>query len=56
MQGERRKKRKAKVRKESVDTQEKDSCQLHDLDVDMGENKEELSFLPSAGEQFVWVA
>ena len=36
------------MRKESVDTQEKDSCQLHDMDVDMGENKEELSFLRSA--------
>ena len=40
-------KRKAVVRKESADTQEQESCQLNDMDVDMDE-KEELSFVPSA--------
>ena len=45
--GARRRKRKAVVRKESADTQEQESCQLNDMDVDMDE-KEELSFVPSA--------
>ena len=42
------KKRKATVRKESADTQECVSCQLNELEVDMDENKKELSFIPSA--------
>ena len=42
-----RKKRKAVVRKESADTQESESYQLNGMDVDMNENKEELSFIPS---------
>ena len=41
------KKRKAVVRKESADSQESESYQLNDMDVDMNENKEELSFIPS---------
>ena len=36
------------MRKESADTQEYESCQLTDMDVDMDENKEEWSFIPSA--------
>ena len=43
-----RKKRKAVMRNESADTQEYESCQLTDIDVDMDENKEEWSFIPSA--------
>ena len=35
------------VRKESADTQEKESWQLNDMDMDMNENEEELSFIPS---------
>ena len=35
------------VRKESADSRESESCQLNDMDVDMNENKEELSFIPS---------
>ena len=35
------------VRKESADTQEYESCQLNNMDMDMNENKEELSFIPS---------
>ena len=42
------KKRKAVVRKESADTQEYESCQLNAMDLDMDENKEELSFIPCA--------
>ena len=34
------------VRKESADSQESESYQLNDMDVDMNENKEELSFIP----------
>ena len=37
-------KRKAVVRTESSDTQEYESCQLNDVEVDMFENKEESSF------------
>ena len=36
--------------KESADTQEYESCQLSDMDVDMDEKKEELSFIPSSAE------
>ena len=36
------------LRKESADTQEYESCQLNDMDVDMDENKQELSFIPIA--------
>ena len=36
------------LRKESADTQEYESCQLNDMDVDMDENKQELIFLPIA--------
>ena len=39
------KKRKAVVRTESADTQEYRSCQVNDMDVDMDENSEELSFI-----------
>ena len=42
------KKRKAVLRRESADTQEYESCQRNDVDVDMCENKDELSFIPSA--------
>ena len=35
------------VRKQSADTQEYESWQLKDMDMDMNENKEELSFVPS---------
>ena len=35
------------VRKESADTQDYESCQWNDMDVDMDENMEELSFIPS---------
>ena len=42
-----KKKRKAVVRKESADTGEYESCQLNNMDVDMGENVEEPSFIPS---------
>ena len=35
------------VRKELGDTQESESWQLNDMDMDMNENKEELSFIPS---------
>ena len=41
-----RRKRKAVVWRESGDTQEYGSCQRNDLDVDMDETKEELSFTP----------
>ena len=34
------------VRKESADTQEYESWQLNDMDMDMNENRE-LSFIPS---------
>ena len=46
--GSSQKKRKAVVQKESADTQEYESCQQNDMDVDMDENNEELSFVPSA--------
>ena len=36
------------LRKESADTQEYESCQLNDMDVDMDENEQELSFIPIA--------
>ena len=36
------------MREESTDTRECESCQLKDMDVHMDENKEELSFVPSA--------
>ena len=36
------------MRKESADTQEYESCQQNDIEVVMHENKEELSFVPSA--------
>ena len=39
---------KAVVRREPADTQEDEACQLNDTDVDMDENKEELSVIPSA--------
>ena len=35
------------VRKESSDTQESESYQVNDMDVDMDENKEKLSLIPS---------
>ena len=41
-------KKKAEVRKESADAQECASCQQNDMDVDRDENKEALSFVPSA--------
>ena len=46
--GELAKTRKAAVRKESAGTQEYESSQLNDMDVDMDENKKELSFIPIA--------
>ena len=36
------------ARKESADTQEYLSCQFNEMDVDTDENKEGLSFIPSA--------
>ena len=42
------KKRKAVVRKESADAQEYERGQRNDMDVDADEDKEELSFAPSA--------
>ena len=36
------------MRTELADTQEYESCQQRDVDVDMDENKEELIFIPSA--------
>ena len=42
------KKRKAVVRKESAHTQEYESCQQIDMEVDRGEDKEDMSFFPSA--------
>ena len=36
------------VRKESADTQEYESCQQNDMEVDKDEGMEELSFIPSA--------
>ena len=42
------KKRRALVRKEWAETQEYESCQQNDMNVDVDENKEELSFIPSA--------
>ena len=41
-------KKKGAVRKESAVTQVSESCQQNDMDVDMDENKDELSFVPSA--------
>ena len=38
----------AAVRQESAETQEYESCQQKDMKVDTSENKEELSFVPSA--------
>ena len=43
---------KAVVRRESADTQEYDSCQLNDMNVVVVEDKEELSFVPSAVSSF----
>ena len=40
--------RKAAVRKEPAEAQDYESCQLNDMEVDMDENKEESSFIPSA--------
>ena len=40
--------RRAVVRKEWADTQEYESCQQNDMNVDVDENKEEVSFVPSA--------
>ena len=42
------KKRKAAIRKESASTQQHESCQQNDMEVDMEENKEERSFVPSS--------
>ena len=42
------KKRKAAVRKDSAETQEYHSCQHNDIEADMDEINEELSFVPSA--------
>ena len=42
------KKMEAVVRKGSAETQEYESCQLSDMDVDMDENKEDLNFIHSA--------
>ena len=42
------------VRRESADTQECGSCQRNDMDVDMDENKEELSFIPSVNSSAGW--
>ena len=39
------------VRKESSDAQECESCQQNDMEVDVGEHKGELSFVPTAGGQ-----
>ena len=50
------KKMNAVVRKEFADTQECKSCQLNDMDVDMNETKEELSFVPRAVNIFGWMA
>ena len=38
----------ARGKKDGSGTQEYESCQLHDMDVDVDENKEEISFIPSA--------
>ena len=43
------------VRKESADTQESESYQLNGMDVDMNENKEELSFHTQCGDQDGWM-
>ena len=40
--------RKAVVQKESADTQEYARCQLNDIEVDIDEDTDELSFVPSA--------
>ena len=42
------KKMKAAFRKESAETQEDESCQQNDMEVDMDETKEEMNFVPSA--------
>ena len=42
------KRRKAPVRKESVDTQEYESCHLNDMGPYMDENTEDMSFIPTA--------
>ena len=47
---------KAVVRTVSADTQEYELCQLNDMDVVVVEDKEELSFVPSAVSSFGWVA
>ena len=36
------------LRRESADTQEHESCQLNDMDVEAYENEEKLRFIPSA--------
>ena len=36
------------MRQESADTQEFESCQQNDMDVDVDANEEELSFIPNA--------
>ena len=36
------------MRKKTAQTQEYESCQVNGMDVDMDENEEELSFIPSA--------
>ena len=48
------KKRKEVVRKASAETQEYESCQQNDMDVDRIESKEETSFVTS-GNRFGWM-
>ena len=48
--------RRAVVRKESADTQEDESCQQNDMEVDKDEGMEEFELHRERGERFGWVA
>ena len=50
------KRRKALVQKESADTQEHESCQLNDMEVDSFREQGRVVFHPKCGEQFGWMA
>ena len=54
--GVRRKRERLWCERESTDPQDYEQCQLHDMDVEMDENKEGVELHSQCGEQFGWLA